>query len=128
MSKRPSALLQSIAEAQEAEKIKNTPQHEKQDEAGENTPIPSPTPVLPSKQNRQKEKKVNLQKVTCYLRLDQVEFWDEMTEEIRLKIKKKKLEYKDIDRQIILREIFDTINRDQIEQLLTAKRSNGRTV
>lgn len=122
MSKRPSALLQSISEAQETEKNKPLQEAHKADAPQ------TPSPASPKSAKKQHEKKVNLEKISCYLRPDQVELWDNLTDEIRMRIKKKKLEYKDIDRQVILREIFDTINEDQIEQLLTAKRSNSRTV
>lgn len=121
MSKRPSALLQSISEAQEIEKNKPSQEAQKSDDEPQAT-----SPAAPKSPKKQHEKKGNLEKISCYLRPDQVELWDELTEEIRMRIKKKKLEYKDIDRQVILREIFDTINQDQIEQLLTAKRSNSR--
>jgi hypothetical protein len=86
----------------------------------------SPTLFAPSSVKKHREKKRNLEKVSCYLRHDQVEIWDELTDDIRMRLKKKKLEYKDIDRQTIIREIFDTLNPEQIEQLLTAKRSNSR--
>jgi hypothetical protein len=124
MSKRPSALRASIAEAQEE---KNTASKKGLAEPASGTThlSPSPTSLSPFKTGSVKEKKENLRKVTCYLRPQQVDLWDDMTEELRLKMKKKRLPYKDIDRQVILREIFDTINHDQIEQLLTAKRSNS---
>lgn len=127
MSKRPSALLQSIAEAREAEK--DTLSHELQtSDAEEKKQTLSPASLTLGKAKKQSDKKENLTKISCYLRPDQVALWDELTDEIRIRMKKKKLDYKDIDRQVILREIFDTINQEYIEQLLTAKRSNSRAV
>ena len=127
MNKRSSALLQSISEAQEAEKVKSS-QEAQQADGDEMNQTPSPIPASPSRAKKQRKKKENLVKLSCYLRPDQVEVWDDLTDELRIRMKKKKLEYKDIDRQVILREIFDTINQEQIEQLLTAKRSSSRNV
>ena len=53
--------------------------------------------------------------------------WNDVTDEIRLRFKKRNAKYVDIDRQVVLREMFDTINIDLLEQLLAAKRSNSLT-
>ena len=57
MNKRSSALLQSISEAQEAEKVKSS-QEAQQADGDEMNQTPSPIPASPSRAKKQRKKTV----------------------------------------------------------------------
>lgn len=125
MSKRPSALFQSLAEAQVEKATNTSSQFNNDNKKVDKDILSSPTPT--NGKIKEKEEKEKLIKVTGYLSPKQLGMWNDVTDEIRLRFKKRNAKYVDIDRQVVLREMFDTINIDLLEQLLAAKRSNSLT-
>jgi hypothetical protein len=98
MSKRPSALLQSIAEAQETEKKIPKP------------PTPDSSPLLTYDEKRR------FKKTTCYFSELQLTKFDDIADGIKKKTGKK-VRLPDIARFLI-----ETCNTDDVVERMTARR------